>query len=190
MTRGKKPSCTAWLRERERAADQRLRRDDRRRASRARPARRSAAPRGTIAKNGFAASRGIGEHERALPKYASKSDGKTRQSHASRIGLRAEVAHVRVERLAAGDREHDRAEHEEARACRDAAKKRTAWRGIDRAEDARVLARCARAPSPPIDEEPDDHHRPEEAADALGSALWIAKRPTQDRARDRDDVRA
>ena len=73
----------------------------------------------------------------------------TSANQASRIGRAPEVAHVGVERLAAGDDEDDAAEHEEARATRGATKKRTAWIGLHRAEDRRVVRDLDRAERPP-----------------------------------------
>ena len=115
------------------------------------------------------------------------SAGMTSQSHATRIGRRAEVAHVGVERLAAGDREDDGAEDERpARAVR--REERRAVGGAERRQDRRVtgdLRRAERADR----HEPDEHHRAEQRADPTRPATLDREEPDEDDARQRQDQR-
>ena len=81
--------------------------------------------------------------------------GKTTRLHDRRIGLGAEMAHVGVERLGAGDAEEHAAEHEKAlQAAADQIVE--AVERIDRGEDRRML-------DDPVDAERRDDDEPERA---------------------------
>ena len=71
-------------------------------------------------------------------------------NQATRIGPLAEVPHVGVERLAAGDAEHDRAEGEEARDAVLAEEARAPCHGLSAAQHLRRLRRSPATPSAAI----------------------------------------
>ena len=73
-----------------------------------------AGPAGTIEKNGFSAVAGSREDERALAEVAEHQRGHREREPRHADGAGAEVPHVRVQRLAAGDGKDDRAQDEEA----------------------------------------------------------------------------
>ena len=99
----------------------------------------------------------------------------------------AEVAHVGVERLGAGDGEDDRAEGDEGDA-EVVAEELDAVLGGERLDDARVVEDAGEA-GDGDDREPDDHHRAEDAADLVGAEALGAEEEDEDRDRQRDDDR-
>ena len=172
--------------DRERAGDQRLRRDDRRRRRQRRPA--AAAP--TTAPAGRTDARRSGSSSSSAPWPEVVQDQRRQHQREPRQPDRmlAEVAHVRVERFAAGDDEEHGAEHGEAgEAVGDEERDRVPR--IERAEHGR------RAHDPDDAErrdrdEPDDHDRAEQPADPVCAVLLNHEQPDQDHDGDRHDVRA
>ena len=68
---------------------------------------------GVSRKNGALTCRLVGEHQRALAEVAQRARRQHEAQPAEGDGLAAEVAHVGVQRLGAGDGQHDRGEREE-----------------------------------------------------------------------------
>ncbi len=98
----------------------------------------------------------------------------------------AEVPHVRVERLGAGDHEHDRAEGEEAERAV-GGKEADRVKRIERGQNLRRPGDADRAQHSQRDE-PDDHDRAEQCAHAPGAALLNDEQREHDDQRDRYDV--
>ena len=97
----------------------------------------------------------------------------------------AEVAHVGVERLGAGDAQHDRAErHERDARVREQEHQRVVRR--ERFQDRGVVA-DVHQPEHCEHREPQHHHRPEELADALGAVALEQEQGGQHDQRDRHD---
>ena len=115
----------------------------------------------------------------------STSAGKTRKNQARRIGAGAEVAHVGVQRLGAGDREHDAAERDE-RLVPVVEQELGAVVRRQRAEDRGMLEQPAE-PGDRQHAEPHAHDRPEVAADAPGAEALHGEQPGQHDERERDD---
>ena len=95
-------------------------------------------------------------------------------------GARAEVAHVGVERLAAGDHEDDAAEHEERRGSH-AREEAHGVEGMDRPQDGGACAMCHAGRGRRWSENQTHHHRAEDAADAAGAALLDGEERDEDR---------
>ncbi len=100
--------------------------------------------------------------------------------------LHAEMAHVRVERLGAGHRQHDRAEQNES-AHRIREQEIDAVRGIEREQDLRMTRHLGAAETRQHDE-PHRHDRAEELADYAGAAALEQEQRHQQHDRDRQDV--
>ena len=122
---------------------------------------------GNSRKNGLDEAPGSDEDQRALAEVVEDQRGEDEREPALADRVRAEVAHVGVERLGAGDREHDAAERDE-RLVAVVEQELGAVVGRERAEDLRVLERADQA-AEREHAEPDDHDRPEEAADRAGA---------------------
>ena len=89
-------------------------------------------------RTGSSAAAGCARSERALAEVVEEERREDDDVPGRRIGPAAEVAHVGVERLAAGDAEDDASRARGSRARRCATKKRTAWRGSMASEEGRV----------------------------------------------------
>ncbi len=102
-------------------------------------------------------------------------------------GLPAEVPHVGVERLTAGDAQHDGPEdHEAVHLVVDEELDR-----VDRVQRAEDLGDPGDPDHAQHREraEPHHHHRPEDATDRGGAALLDGEQPDEDGDGDRDDDR-
>ncbi len=120
---------------------------------------------------------GVGEDQRALPEIGEQHgrEHDHEPGEADRAG--AEVPAVGVQRLGAGDRQHDAAEREERRHAVVDHEPRAPGRR-ERLEDARVGHDLAR-PEDADHREPDQDHRAEQPADRAGPRRWIANSPTR-----------
>ena len=99
---------------------------------------------GNSRKNGLALARRVREDQRALAEVVEDQRGEDEARTTRGGSRRAEVAHVGVQRLGAGDREHDAAERDE-RLVAVVEEELGAVVGRERAEDLRVLERPHRA---------------------------------------------
>ena len=97
----------------------------------------------------------------------------------------AEMAHIGVERLAAGDGERDSPEHDKA-GGRSGDKDADCMRGVQCRKHTRGCGDLKHSDYRD-DGEPQDHHRAEEAADAFGAALLKEEKCEQHRHRQRQD---
>ncbi len=95
---------------------------------------------GKSRKNGLDEALGVGQDQPALAEVVEDQRGEDEREPALADRVRAEVAHVGVERLGAGDREHDAAERDE-RLVAVVEQELGAVVGRERAEDLRVLER-------------------------------------------------
>jgi hypothetical protein len=95
------------------------------------------------------------------------------------------MAHVGIERLGAGDREHDAGQGEE-RDTEVAEQEVERVGRRERLEDVRVV-RDACHPARGDGKKPDDHHRAEDPADRSGSSALHREEQHNDDRRDRDD---
>ena len=128
----------------------------------------SRAQSGTSRKNGLLMSRRVAEDQRALAEVAEDAGGEDEEQPGAGDRRAAEVAHVGVQRLGAGDRQHDRGQREERdREVADEEVERVGRR--ERLQDLRVRRRCRVMPARADREEPDDHHRPEQPPDRGGA---------------------
>ncbi len=108
-------------------------------------------------------------------------------NHVSRIGPDAEVAHVCVERLAAGDDEEHRAEDEEAaEAVR--SEEVLAVERVQRGQHAGVPHDLVQ-PERGQRREPHERHRPEDLPDPRRPPVLHGEEPDEDDDRDGDHVR-
>ena len=139
---------------------------------------------GNSRKNGLAIAAGSLEDQRALAEVVEDQRGEDEREPAARIARRAEVAHVGVQRLGAGDREHDAAERDE-RLVAVVEEELGAVVGRERAEDLRVLEQPREA-GDRQHAEPHDHDRPEEPADRAGAEALDGEQHRQHDQRDRD----
>ena len=150
------------------AGDHRLAGDHRRHRRQHRPSA-AAATAGASRKNGLSTASGCADHQRALAEIVQHQAGQHEERPAQPDRVRAEMAHVGIQRLGAGDAQHHGAEHDERQhlvlhAQRDrvaAAKSPAARTGA---------ARSRPAPSSADDDEPHRHDRAEHPADAAGAA--------------------
>ena len=140
---------------------------------------------GTRRKNGLLMLARVAEDERALAHVVEDAGGEDEEQPDARDRRPAEVAHVRVERLGAGDREHDRREREERdREVAEQEARRVGRR--QRLQDLRVVGDAADAARADRDE-PDRHHRPEQAPDRAGAEPLHEEERDDDRGGDRHD---
>ncbi len=123
------------------------------------------------------------QRKRGLPEIVEKQRREDHEPPRPHDRQPAEVAQIRVERLGAGHREHDRADDRPRRpAARD-----EQHRAVSRVEcrehrrHAHHFDRAHRAQH----EEPEQHHRPEDAAEAAGPEPLHEEEPREDRDRDR-----
>jgi hypothetical protein len=173
------------LGQRERARDERLRRDDRRGGGQTderqqRPLRREQEER-------LFGSGRIAQQERSLAEIVQEQCRQHQAEPRDADWQLSEVAYVGIERFAAGHDEEDRAEHCEAVPAV-LAEKATAWRGIDRRQHHRVLHE-RRDPERGDHDEPDHHNRSEHPADAVRAVPLDREHPDQDDDRDQHHVR-
>ena len=140
---------------------------------------------GNSRKNGLDAGGRVGEDQRALAEVVEDQRGEDEREPGAADRGRAEVAHVGVQRLGAGDGEHDAAERDE-RLVAVVEEELGAVVRRQRAEDLGVLER-PHEPGEREHREPDDHDRPEEPADRAGPEALDGEQPGQHDQRDRDD---
>ncbi len=131
---------------------------------------------------------GIGQEQRSLAEIIQDQSGQDNREPAEADRQAAEMAHIRIHRLGAGDREKGGAEHGKTDA-------RSRIEQVDqrmmRAQCAQDL-RCANDPAQAEHadrEEPDQHDRPENVADERGSLALNQEQANQDRDADRNDDR-
>ena len=123
----------------------------------------SSAQPGASRKNGCSAAAGFVQQQRALAEVVQQQRRQHQREPREADRPLAEVPHVGVQRLAAGDDEEDRAEHGEAVPAV-LAEERTP-RGGDRPPSARPGSRTSHTmPSTAITDEPHHHDRPEQSA--------------------------
>ena len=138
----------------------------------------------TLARGAEAARIGTArQQERALPEVVEEERGKHDGVPREADRPPAEVSHVRVERLAAGDAQHDRAEDEKAVEPVHAEKARGVRRH-ERGED-RGLRRDPRRAGGGDAHEPHERRRPEHGADVTRPAPLDEKESGEDRDRHR-----
>ena len=94
-----------------------------------------------MAKNGLRARVRVVQQERALAEVVEHERGHDEREPGDADRAAAEVAHVGVERLAAGDGEHDRAEDDERRARRARSEEAHRVGGESAAQDRRGARR-------------------------------------------------
>ncbi len=123
------------------------------------------------------------EDQAALAEVVERQRGEDEQEPGARDRDAPEVAHIGVEGLGAGDREHDGAHRDEGDVGV-AGDERVAVARREALEDRRVVNDPVHADGADR-REPDRHHRPEEAADALGAPVLDQEEPGEQRQRDR-----
>ena len=183
--RGRVPELDALLREGERPRDERLRRDDGGRGGdheERHLERRRGEQIERIARRGR-----IAEQQRALAEVVQEQRGKHDAEPGDADGPLAEVPHVGVERLTAGDAEHDGAEGEKAgEAVR--REERDAVPRVERREHLRRLRDGPRAERGDRDE-PGEHQRAERRPHARRpEALHHEQREEDDHGDRHDEV--
>ncbi len=116
---------------------------------------------------------GARQQQRALAEVVEQKSGPHDEEPGDPHRLAAEMTHVDVERLAAGQhQEHGAEDHDrEARVAEQHAER---VHGIERHQDFGRVNDLAQAEQPDRDE-PDDHDRAEQPADALGAAALHRK---------------
>ena len=159
------------LGERERAGDDRLRGDDGRGGGQdhhrdQRPVRRQQVER-------VADCAGSAQDQRALPEVVEDASGEDQEQPRPGDRPAAEVPHVRVQGLGAGDGQHHRRQREERRA-EVAEQEFKRVRGEQRLQDGRVADHAADAQGADH-REPDGHHRPEQPPDDAGCRTAAAR---------------
>ncbi len=176
------------LGERERPRDQRLRGDDRR--DRGEGDQGIEAPRRRQLEEGVAQRVGVLEQQNALPEVVEQE---RRQNHGVPSPAdrpRAEVAHVGVERLAAGDHQDHRAQDQEA-VQPVLPQEAQPVQGAHRAQHRDVVAALrqdAGEPGGGEHQEPEQHRRAEDRGDARRAVALHGEQGDQDPRRDRQDV--
>ena len=150
-------------RHRERAGDDGLRRDHRGQRGQhdhrdTRPTRREQVER-------IADRRRLVQHERTLAEVVDDQRGEDEGEPADPDRPASEVAHVRIQRLGAGDGQHDRAHRDESGVGM-IGEEGADVGGRQAAQHLGVL-RDARQPGQYEHDEPDDHDRPEQPADLV-----------------------
>ena len=172
-------------RQRERAGDQRLRRDDRGGGGEA--DQREAAPSRRQQEERLLGGRRVAQQQRALAEVVQEQRGQHEREPGQPDRPLAEMAHVRVQRFAAGDDEEHGAEHGEAVPAV-LAKERDGVSRIDRREHDRCRT-SQLMPSAAIMRNQTDHDRAEQPADPVGAVLLNREDADQDDHGDRHDVR-
>ena len=153
----------------------------------ARPTSGKSAHAGASRKNGCCRRLRIAQEQRALTEVVEQQRRQHEREPGDANRPPAEMAHVGVERLAAGDDQEDGAEHGEA-VPSVLAKERERMARIDRGEHDRLFDEPGDAERGD-DQEPADHHRAEQPADAVGAVPLNREDADEDRHRDRHDVR-
>ncbi|MCY1413596.1 hypothetical protein D9M71_290290 [compost metagenome] len=126
---------------------------------------------------------GGGEDRRALAEVVQHQARQDQEEPGAGDGLAAEVAHVGVQRLGTGQRQHHRAENGHAHAGVDHEEVHRPGR-VERLEHFRAL-RDAMHPQRAQHHEPGDHDRAEQLADFLGTVLLHQKQRHQHYQRNR-----
>ncbi|MFO0875491.1 MAG: hypothetical protein U0575_16205 [Phycisphaerales bacterium] len=122
--------------------------------------------------------RRVVEQQRALAEVVQQQRHEDQPEPRDADGTQSEVAHVGIERLAAGHDQEDRAEHEIAvKSVR--REEVDAVDGIECREHVRV-SRDREDAQRGDGDEPDDHHRSEDGADPRGSGRLHGEEPDQD----------
>jgi hypothetical protein len=155
------------MRERERAGDERLRRDDR--GQRRQDDERGEQDAGRQQVKRVARRLRGAQDQGPLAEVVEQQRGQDEREPCDADGTAAEVAHVGIQRLGAGDREHDGAQREERLAAvRDEELDRVP--GVQRRQHARAARQLGGAEDADS-EEPGEHDGREDAADSRGTAL-------------------
>ena len=142
---------------------------------------------GAIRKNGWRAPSGFEQQQRALAEVVEHQ----RRQHQPEPGQPdrppAEVAHVGVQRLAAGDARTTAPST--GKPCQPLSRKKlTAWRGSSAPSTAGSRT-IQTTPSTASVDEPDHHDRAEQPADAARAVLLDDEEADDDRHRERHDLR-
>ncbi len=142
----------------------------------------SSAPAG---RTGWRRQPGRLQDQRALAEVVQRQRGEHHREPGPADRRAAEVAHVRVQRLGTGDRQHDRAHRDERQVhgwstTNDDRVRRRA--GARRMPGGR---RCAAGPSTADHHEPQQHHRPEQPAHPVRAQALRQEQHDQDRHADR-----
>jgi hypothetical protein len=180
---GQVPEPGGLGRQRVRAGDDGLGRDDRR--GRGQQDQQQATPGRGQQEERAAHVALIAQDQRALTEVAEHAGREHEQQPGPRDRPTAEVAHVRVERLGAGDREHDRGQGEE-RDPEVAGEKGQGVRRRQCLEDGRVLGDADHAQHADRGE-PRNHHGPEQPPDRPGSPSLHHEEGDDDHRRERHD---
>jgi hypothetical protein len=162
-----------------------LRGDDRRR--RREHQQRHASPFGREQVERILDRRGIAEDQRALAEIVEQERREYEKEPRAADRPLAEMAHVRVERLDARDRQHDGAERDErdGRVARDEAR---GVHRVDRDQHAGPAQHLAPAEHRE-DDEPQRHHRPEHRTELAGAAALHGEQDHEDDDADGHDER-
>ena len=129
---------------------------------------------------------GIAQDQGTLAEIVEHEAGQDQAEPGEADRVAAEMAHVGVERLRPGDREHDRTQgHERLPAGQPEQAQRVAR--VEGGEHGGVLHDLGEAEQPE-GREPDQHHGPEEPAHAGRAAALQEKQAEQHDGGDRDDV--
>ena len=143
--RGRKPELHALPRHGEGAGDHRLAGDDG--GEGGQHHQRQPQPVRAEQKERIVAARRVAEHQRALAEIVQHQGRQDEEDPAPADRLGAEMAHIGVERLGAGDRQHHRAQHDEGRCTRCAMQKCDRIAGDDRAAGRTDAAGICMTPS-------------------------------------------
>jgi len=176
----------ALLRQREGAGDERLRGDDGRRRRHDEHRIEELARHQEIDR--VRGRRRVAEEERPLPEVVQDEGGEDEPEPGGANRPLPEVAHIRVERLGARDGEDDGTEREKSLVAEDLEEAK-APRRVERHEDVRVTNHLDQ-PDAADGEEPDQHHRTEEDADAVRPRPLHREDADDDAQREGDDERA
>ena len=137
----------------------------------------SSKPRGARLKKGLAAARRIGEDQGPLPQIIEHQGGQDEEEPAVADRPAAEAAHLRVERLGAGHRQHHRAERQEGQPGLGGEEAEGVAR-IDRRRHFGMPGERERAEQAD-GQQIDGDDRPEPAAEPHRAALRPTNRPTR-----------
>ena len=129
---------------------------------------------------------GMRQHQGALAEIVQEERRQDEEQPCALDRLSAEVAQIRIKRLAAGhDQEHRAERHQTDRAVR--REKLDPVPGIERGQHARIVADMRKAEHGKR-QEPDDHHRPEGGGDHRRAAALHREQADQDHHGQRNDV--
>ena len=131
---------------------------------------------------------GVGEKQRSLAEIVEHQSRQDDGEPAEADRQAAEMAHIRIHRLGAGDGEEGGAEHGETDARRRMEQVDQRMMRAECAQDAGCRNDAAQAEHADGDK-PDQHHRPEDVADERGSLALDQEQANQDRDADRNDDR-